>query len=148
MATPEGTDLQQQIDDLVALVTKGRTDIDALIARADHHDARPESTADRITANRTDIDELQAHVAVDRELIAELQADGVVSRQHTDQLQKALATSRTIGAAVGVLMASRNVDQDEALRVLREASSRANTPMRELAEVIVAGPQSPPSSAG
>ncbi len=129
-------------------MTKGRRDIDALIARADHHDVRAASTADRITANRTDIDELQAHVAVDRELIAELQADGVVSREHTDQLQKALSTSRTIGAAVGVLMASRKVSHDEALQLLREASSRANTPMRELAEVIVAGPPSPPASGG
>jgi hypothetical protein len=129
-----GTDLQQQIDELVALVSKGRTDIDALITRADMMD-------DTVSANRTDIDELQAHVSVDRELIAELQADGDVAREHTEQLQKALATSRTIGAAVGVLMASRNVDQDEALRVLKEASSRSNTPMRRLAEVIVSGPE-------
>jgi hypothetical protein len=134
MEKPGGADLQQQIDDLVALVTKGRTDIDELMVRT-------QETDERVTVNRNDIDELQELVAVDRELIAELQADGVVSRQHTAQLEKALATSRTIGAAVGVLMASRGVDQDEALRLLREASSRANTPMRELAEVIVAGQQ-------
>ncbi|MDR7252162.1 chromosome segregation ATPase [Nocardioides sp. BE266] len=142
MEIPQGTDLQKQIDDLVALVTKGRADIDALIARADDSDVRADEAADRVSANRADIDELQAHVAIDRELIAELQADGVVGREHTAQLEKALSTSRTIGAAVGVLMASRKVSQDEALQLLREASSRANTPMRELAEVIVAGPQS------
>jgi len=148
MEHPERADLQQQIDELVALVTKGRTDIDDLIARADDSETRADATAARITVNRTDIDELQDLVAIDRELIAELQADGVVNREHTDQLEKALATSRTIGAAVGVLMASRNVGQDEALRVLREASSKANTPMRRLAEVIVAGPQSSGSAAG
>lgn len=125
-------DLQQQIDELVAIVERGRQDIDTLAQRAD------EMTA-RMTVNRADIDQLQEHVAIDRELIAELQADGVVSREHTAQLEKALATSRTIGAAVGVLMASRKVDQDEAIRLLKEASSKANTPMRRLAEVIVAG---------
>ncbi|CUR57517.1 hypothetical protein NOCA1130070 [metagenome] len=132
MEQPQATDLQRQIDDLVALVTKGRTDIDALSTQADE-------TLARITVNRADIDALQECVTLNRELIAELQSDGVVRREHTDQLEKALTTSRTIGAAVGVLMASRNIDQEEALRVLREASSRANTPMRELAEVIVAG---------
>ncbi|WP_374457435.1 ANTAR domain-containing protein [Nocardioides sp.] len=141
MEIPQGTDLQQQIDDLVALVTKGRTDIDELITRANDADVRADATEAQVSLNRADIDTLQSEAAIDRELIAELQADGLVSREHTDQLQQALATSRTIGAAVGVLMASRNVDQDEALRVLREASSRANTPMRRLAEVIVAGPQ-------
>lgn len=123
-------DLQQQIDDLVALVTKDRTEIDALAARA-------EETLARITVNRADIDALQDFVTLNRELIAELQSEGVVSREHTDQLEKALTTSRTIGAAVGVLMASRDVGQDEALQLLREASSRSNTPMRELAQVIV-----------
>ncbi|MDT0183437.1 ANTAR domain-containing protein [Microbacterium sp. ARD31] len=132
MQTRGGTDLQQQIDELVALVAKSQGDIDALVDRADQ-------TTARITVNRADIDQLQEHVALDRQLIAELQADGFVSREHVAQLEKALATSRTIGAAVGVLMASRGVGQDEALRLLREASSRANTPMRELAEVIVAG---------
>jgi AmiR/NasT family two-component response regulator len=134
MEQPGGTDLQQQIDELVALVAKSRGDIDALVDRADETNAR-------ISVNRADIDELQEHVALDRQLIAELQADGFVSREHVAQLERALATSRTIGAAVGVLMASRGVEQDEALRLLREASSRANTPMRELAEVIVAGQQ-------
>ena len=66
---------------------------------------------------------------------------GLKQEKNLGQLEKALATSRTIGAAVGVLMASRNVDQEEALRVLREASSRANKPMRELAQVIVSGQQ-------
>ena len=108
---------------------------------ADTFEARADAIAETITVNRADIDELQKLVSIDRELIAELQADGVVSREHTAQLEKALATSRTIGAAVGVLMASRNVGQDEALQVLKEASSRSNTPMRRLAEVIVSGPE-------
>ena len=60
------------------------------------------------------------------------------ANQATAQLEQALTSSRTIGAAIGILMASRDVDQVEALRLLRQASSRSNTPMRDLAEVIVA----------
>jgi hypothetical protein len=137
MEPPQGADLQQQIDDLVALVTKGRTDIDNLTSRADESDLRAEAASLRISTNRADIDGLEAHVALDRELIAELQSDGVVNRDHVAQLEHALTTSRTIGAAVGILMASRDVDQDEALRLLRQASSRSNTPLRTLAAVIV-----------
>ena len=138
MEPPQEPGLQQQIDDLVALVTKGRTDIDHLTSRADDSDARADADGRRITANRADIDGLEAQVSLTREMIAELQADGVVSRDHTAQLEQALTSSRTIGAAIGILMASRDVDQDEALRLLRQASSRSNTPMRDLAEVIVA----------
>jgi tetrahydromethanopterin S-methyltransferase subunit F len=138
MEPPQEPGLQQQIDDLVALVTKGRTDIDHLTSRANDSDARADVHGRRITANRADIDGLEAQVALSREMIVELQADGVVSRDHTAQLEQALTSSRTIGAAIGILMASRDVDQDEALRLLRQASSRSNTPMRALAEVIVA----------
>lgn len=82
---------------------------------------------------------MEAQGDVDREMIAELQADGLVAREHVAQLERALTTSRTIGAAIGILMTSRDIDQDQALKVLKEASSRSNTPMRELAETIVAG---------
>jgi hypothetical protein len=52
MGQPRETDLQRQIDELVALVTKDRADLDELTARADE-------TLARITVNRADIDTLQ-----------------------------------------------------------------------------------------
>ncbi len=154
MGNPDESDLQRQIDELVALVTRERHDIDSLSAgaaasseradtaekRADAADSRADAAELRADDTQRQVDELRADIAVDRELISELQADGVVSREHTAQLERALATSRTIGAAVGILMASRHVDQDQALRVLKEASSRSNTPMRQLAETLVTGP--------
>ena len=72
-------------------------------------------------------------------MISELQADGVLGQEHVAQLETALVSSRVIGAAIGILMASRNIDQDEALTVLKGASQRSNTKMRDVAATIVAG---------
>ena len=82
---------------------------------------------------------MEARSTVDRELIAELRADGILSREHVADLEAALVSSRTIGAALGILMASRHIGQEEALVVLKGASQRSNTKMRDLAETIVAG---------
>ncbi len=153
MDSEERAHLQRQIDELVGQITTNRGEIDALTDRADAAEVRAdraEVRADRaeVRADRAEVradqaearaDQQEARSTVDREMIAELQADGVVGREHVAQLERALATSRTIGAAVGILMASRYVDEAQALKVLKEASSRSNTPMRTLAEVIVAG---------
>jgi AmiR/NasT family two-component response regulator len=47
-------------------------------------------------------------------MIADLQADGVLSHDHAEQMELALRSSRTIGAAIGIIMASRDVGEDEA----------------------------------
>lgn len=133
------SDLQRQIDELVALVASSRADIDELASRADASNDRADAAEHRADVSERRADRMEARADVDREMIAELQADGLVSREHVEQLERALATSRTIGAAIGILMVSREIDQDQALNVLKEASSRSNTPMRHLAETIVAG---------
>ena len=74
---------------------------------------------------------------IDRELIAALQADGVLHQEHVAELQAALTSSRTIGAALGILMSSRNLTQEEALVVLKETSQRTNTKLRDLAQTLV-----------
>lgn len=125
-------DLQRQIDELVATVKKNRDDIQGLTVRADAADLRADAAQDRA-------DDLEARSVVDRELIAELQADGSLRQEHVAELETALASSRTIGAALGILMASRNIGQAEALSVLKETSQRTNTKLRELAETLVRG---------
>jgi hypothetical protein len=124
-------DLQRQIDELVERVDINRGDIDGLIRRADRAEARADA------ANRR-ADDMEERSALDRELIAELQAEGVLSQEHVAELQEALVSSRTIGAAIGILMASRQIGQDDALTVLKEASQRTNTKLRSLAETLVA----------
>jgi hypothetical protein len=139
VANPEGPDLQQQIDDLVARVAGNRADIDALTSRADASNSRADAAERRADAAERRVDEMEARSAVDREMLAELQADGMVSREHVRQLETALATSRTIGTAIGILMANRNIGHDEALAVLKGASQRTNRKLRDLATTIVAG---------
>jgi hypothetical protein len=111
----------------------------ALTRRADASHERADAAEARADAAERRVDEAEARSAIDRELLAELQADGVLSREHVADLQTALVTSRVIGAALGILMASRNIGEAEALTVLKVASQRSNTKMRTLAETIVAG---------
>ena len=125
-------DLQRQIDDLIALVEANRGRIQGLTHRADAAEVR----ADLADARAND---MEARSMFDRELIAALQADGVLREEHVDELQAALVSSRTIGAALGILMASRNIGQEEALHVLKETSQRTNTKLRDLAETLVSG---------
>jgi hypothetical protein len=117
-------DLQAQIDALVRTVTVNRSDIDALISRADAADTR----ADRIEANSQ----------FDRDLIAELQRDGLLTQEHAVQMEEALKSSRIIGAAVGVVMASRGVSDAEAFALLKKASNDSNRKLRELASDLLA----------
>ena len=125
-------DLQRQIDQLVTIVKSNRDDIQGLSARADAAALRADAAHDRA-------DDLEARSVIDRELIAALQADGVLHQEHVAELQAALTSSRTIGAALGILMASRNIGQAEALEVLKQTSQRTNTKMRDLAETLVRG---------
>jgi hypothetical protein len=135
----ENSDLQRQVDELVALVTAHRVDIDALTTRADASQDRADVAERRADDAQARADKMEARSVVDREMIAELQAEGVLSRDNVANLEAALVTSRTIGAAIGILMASRNIGQEEALSVLKQASQRSNVKMRDLAHTIVAG---------
>ena len=62
-----------------------------------------------------------------------------VRRRTADQLQQGLATNREIGAAVGILMATHSISQDEAFDLLRKASQRLNRKLRDIATGIVRG---------
>jgi hypothetical protein len=117
-------DLQAQIDALARRVTTNRSDIDALTSRADQADARA--------------DQIEANSQVDRDLIAELQRDGLLTMEHAAQLEEALKSSRVIGAAIGVVMASRGVSDAEAFAILKQASNDSNRKLRELAADLLA----------
>ena len=86
-------------------------------------------------ALRLEASEYQA--GVDRDILATLQIDEELARNHADQLEQALRTSRIIGAAVGMVMASRQLDQDDALAVLKDASSRTNVKLSVLCAEMV-----------
>ena len=54
-------------------------------------------------------------------------------------LEKALETRDIIGQAKGILMARQLIDADAAFDVLRRASQRSNTKLRDVASEVVAG---------
>jgi hypothetical protein len=92
---------------------------------------------DQVKTNRLDIAKLKEDAAIDREMIAELHSEGLVSQKHAAELEQALMSSRTIGTAIGILMASRDIGQAEAFAVLQAASQRSNRKLRDLATDLV-----------
>lgn len=128
---------QRRFDDLGARVAADRADIDALLVRANEGNHRAHASEARAHDDRRRIDELETRVDIDRELIGELQVDGVLNREHAEQLMNALHTSRTIGAAIGIVMADRKVCEGEAFDILRRASQHANRKLRAVADEVV-----------
>jgi len=72
-----------------------------------------------------------------------LAAHGAVAmsaaREHerAEHLEEALQSSREIGMAVGVLMASGKIPQDEAFDRLRQASQNLHRKLRQIAAEVV-----------
>ena len=52
-------------------------------------------------------------------------------------LERALASNRRIGIAIGILMCQRQITDDQAFAVLKAHSQRDNVKVRELAEVVI-----------
>ncbi|HET9647208.1 MAG TPA: ANTAR domain-containing protein [Microlunatus sp.] len=143
--------LQTQIDELRERLAAGRADIDSLLGRADEANHRAEvlegradaadrraDSSDELSADdRRRIDDLEAHVDVDRAMILELQAEGLISQKHAEQLQEALHTSRRIGAAIGIVMATRKVSEAHAFLTLSRASQNSNRKVRVIADELV-----------
>jgi GAF domain-containing protein len=53
------------------------------------------------------------------------------------QLEEAIESRTVIGEAIGLLMASRKCDKEEAFKVLADMSQRSNTKLREIAAKLV-----------
>ena len=67
---------------------------------------------------------------------ASVALDAVDQRDTATSLRAGLDSNREIGKAIGILMASHGLTADEALEVLRRASSHTNTRMVSIAERI------------
>ena len=155
MGASTNEELQAQIDAIVRQIGINRGDIDALERRADVSEIRADAADLRADASELRVDEVErradasderadaaeAQAAIDRDMIADLQRDGVLSEEHAAQMEDALKSSRTIGAAVGMIMASRDLAEDEAFAVLRTASQKSNRKLRDLAAELVGSAQ-------
>ncbi len=101
-------------------------DIDALQAMVEQATDRADTRDERAVAHGTRMDALETRIDVDREVIAQLQADGLLSGQHAAHLEQALSSSRKLGAAIGLVMADRKVSEADAFTIL---SKPARTPI-------------------
>jgi len=152
-ARPDGdSELKRQIDDLREEIIVNRADIDSLLDRVDEANHRAGVTESRADAaerradaseklssdDRRRINDLEVHVDLDRAMILELQADGLISQKHVEQLKEALHASRRIGAAIGIVMANRKVTEAAAFLILTKASQNSNRKVRVIADEVVA----------
>lgn len=67
-------------------------------------------------------------------------------RYRADHLEQALASSRRIGAAMGVLMASLRLTEDQAFDALRTVSQHSHRKLRDVAEEVLLTGQLPDSA--
>jgi hypothetical protein len=135
---PEGVGADRsEIDELRDIIRANRSDIDELQAQASAAEERAAVDDVRETDQARRLDDLEARLDVDGALIAELRTEGVVAQNQIVQLEEALRTSRTIGTALGIIMADRQVDQQEAFALLSKHSQDTNRKLRVLAEEVV-----------
>ena len=59
------------------------------------------------------------------------------AEHRADNLERALASNRTIGTAIGILMALERVTSAEAFDLLRQCSQRTNRKLRDVAEDVI-----------
>jgi hypothetical protein len=137
MGGQNNRDPQRQLDDLAARLSGAEAGIAALEEGAQQSSRRADLSDERMQANSNRISELEDRGAVDREMILALQAEGLVSREEAANLRDALATSRMIGAAVGIIMAFYGVTETGAFDILKKASMDNNVKLRAVAEEVV-----------
>ncbi|SNS03101.1 ANTAR domain-containing protein [Geodermatophilus pulveris] len=68
---------------------------------------------------------------------AELCARVAAAEDRADNLERALASNRRIGVAIGVLMTRLRCTEDQAFALLRQESMRRNVKVADLAEQVV-----------
>lgn len=128
---------ERKFEELASQVAITRAEVDALAVRADAANHRAEATETAVGLERGRIDDLEAQAAIDREMIAELRADGIIQHEHVTHLEAALRSSRKIGAALGIVMATHKVSEATAFGMLIMASQQTNRKLRVLAEEIL-----------
>lgn len=143
--TPGFDDLARRVDEMSVELAVARADIDTLLESSGLADRR--LNAGELEAGRSrgqaDVDRerikvLEDRAVIDRELLTEIRREGVLLEGENRSLHEALQAARAIGAAVGIVMALRQISEVEAFGLLRVASQAQNRTLRLVAEEIVA----------
>jgi GAF domain-containing protein len=123
----------------LAELVVARTPVRAMLAVPLVDEGR-RSGALNIFSDRTDaFDDDAIATAAILAAFASIALAGARESQRADQLQQGMATNREIGAAIGILMATHSIGQDEAFDLLSQASQRLNRKLRDIATGIVRG---------
>lgn len=69
--------------------------------------------------------------------ISELEAQGARDRETIANLESALATARRIGAAIGILMSTHRITEDDAFALLRRASQQEHVKVHVVADRVL-----------
>lgn len=135
---PQGArGFQHQLDQLAEQVAANKAVIAELRDHAEAAGIRADETDVRAMEQGLRLDDLAHRNDLDHAIIATLEADGVVRREQVENLTQALKSSRTIGAAIGIIMANRGLTEAEAFRALVTFSQHTNRKVRDLAQDIV-----------
>jgi len=70
-------------------------------------------------------------------VLDQLQARVRSAEERAAGLERALASSRRIGMAVGILMCRHQLTDDQAIAILKAESQRRNVKVRGLAETVI-----------
>lgn len=90
--------------------------------------------------NQNEISDLRSQADTDHAIIEAMAGQGVLDRAEIANLEEALATSRRIGAAMGILMATYRVTEQAAFVMLRSVSQNTHRKLRDIADdVLYAG---------
>ena len=134
---PDERTSDEDFDSLSTEVDRNRADIDALQAALAQATGRADAIDARAAGQSMRMDSLEARFDVDREVIAQLQADGLLSAEHAAHLEHALRSSRRIGAAIGIVMAHRHLSEEQAFKALCRASQDANRKLTVVTDEVV-----------
>ena len=74
---------------------------------------------------------------IDREALAGVRARFGSAELRAEHLEKALASNRRIGMAIGILMARRRLTEEQAFDCLRIESQHRNVKLRDIAESVI-----------
>lgn len=97
----------------------------------------PDSDGPRSAELQERIDKLEHQHSIDQRVIRHLEDEGILTRDKVENLEAALITCRRIGAAMGILMCSEKVTDEQAFDLLRKKSHAVHRKVREVAEDVI-----------
>jgi AmiR/NasT family two-component response regulator len=95
------------------------------------------SSDTRTGAGPADADVAAAAFVSERDLLVECQGELKVAEVELENLRAALVSARRIGAAIGIVMGTSRLTDDDAFALLTRVSQQQNRKLRLVAEDVI-----------